>query len=108
MRVTIRERESGAKLAEADVGPSLIKYEGNWYYDVSEVQGGVLEVTARTYTCPYKGTCNWVDFIGPDGRRVSDVAWVYPKVKPGHEAIQGRYGFYAGSRGATNEESRDV
>jgi hypothetical protein len=33
------------------------------------------------------------------------VAWVYPKVKPGHELIQGRYGFYAGDRGGTKEES---
>jgi len=52
-----------------------------------------------------EGTCNWVDYVGLDGRTVRDVAWVYPKVKPGHESIQGRYGFYAGSRGATREES---
>jgi len=31
------------------------------------------------------------------------VAWVYPEVKPGHELIRGRYGFYAGSRGGTVE-----
>jgi uncharacterized protein (DUF427 family) len=105
MKVTIRERESGALLAAANVGPSLVTYEGNWYFDASAVQGDVLEVTPRTYTCPYKGTCNWVDFAAPDGRKVRDVAWVYPTVKPGHEAIQGRYGFYAGSRGATKEDS---
>ena len=28
----------------------------------------------------------------------------YPKVNAGHELIQGRYGFYAGSRGGTREE----
>ncbi len=104
MSVTIRERESGAQLAEADVGPKLVNYEGNWYFHASAVRLGVLEVTDRTYTCPYKGTCNWVDYVGPDGRRARDVAWVYPKTKPGHESIQGRYGFYAGSRGATEEE----
>ncbi|MGO9470688.1 MAG: DUF427 domain-containing protein [Isosphaeraceae bacterium] len=105
MSVIIRESDSGTELAQADVGPALLKFEGNWYFDASAVQAGVLKVTERTYTCPYKGTCNWVDYIGPDGRTVRDVAWVYPKVKPGHEAIQGRYGFYAGSRGATREES---
>jgi hypothetical protein len=36
---------------------------------------------------------------------VKDVAWVDPQVKPGHEVIQGRYGFYAGSRAATSEEN---
>jgi uncharacterized protein (DUF427 family) len=105
MSVTIRERESGTALAQSDVGPNLAKYEGNWYFDPAAVQADVLHVSERTYTCPYKGTCNWVDYIGPDGRTVRDVAWVYPKVKPGHELIEGRYGFYAGSRNATNEES---
>ena len=27
-----------------------------------------------------------------------------PEPKPGHEAIKGRYGFYAGSRGATKQD----
>ncbi len=108
MSVTIHERESGAQLAQADVGPRLVTYEGNWYFDPSAVEAGILIVSERTYTCPYKGTCNWVDYVGPDGRTVRDVAWVYPKVKPGHESIQGRYGFYAGSRGATREESGNL
>jgi uncharacterized protein (DUF427 family) len=105
MSVMIRERESGAQLAQADVGPSLVKYEGNWYFDPTAVEVDVLKVSERTYTCPHKGTCNWVDYMGPDGRTVRDVAWVYRSVKPGHEVIQGRYGFYAGSRGSTREEN---
>ena len=104
MSVTIREKESSTPLAQADPGPSLTRYEGNWYFDVAAVKSDVLRVTERTYTCPQKGTCNWVDYVGNDGRIVKDVAWVYPQVKAGHEAIQGRYGFYAGSRGATKEE----
>lgn len=105
MSITIRERESGSALAQAEVGASLAKYEGNWYFDPSAVQAELLKVTERTYTCPVKGTCNWVDYVGPDGRTVKDVAWVYPEVKPGHELIQGRFGFYAGSRGGTKEEN---
>ena len=105
MSVTISERDSGTQLAQADVGPSLVKYEGNWYFDPTALKVDVLRVTERTYTCPYKGTCNWVDYVGPDGRTVRDVAWVYPKVKPGHEVIEGRYGFYAGTRNTTREES---
>jgi uncharacterized protein (DUF427 family) len=105
MSITIRERESGALLAQSDVGPSLAKYEGNWYFDPAAVHADLLKVTERTYTCPYKGTCNWVDYAGPDGRIVRDVAWIYPQVKPGHELIQGRYGFYAGTRNATKEDT---
>jgi uncharacterized protein (DUF427 family) len=104
MTITIRETTSGTTLAEAEVGPSLAKYEGNWYFDRAAVQAGVLKITERTYTCPMKGTCNWVDYVGEDGRIVKDVAWVYPDVKPGHELIRGRYGFYSGSRGATRAE----
>jgi uncharacterized protein (DUF427 family) len=104
MSVTIRERESGDALAQAEVGASLAKYEGNWYFDPTAVHADVLRISDRTYTCPIKGTCNWVDYVGPEGRIVKDVAWIYPKVKPGHELIAGRYGFYAGSRGGTKEE----
>lgn len=104
MGITIRETENGAALAEAEIGPKLAKYEGNWYFDPAAVNADVLRVSDRTYTCPIKGTCNWVDYIGPDGLTVKDVAWVYPAVKPGHELIKGRYGFYAGNRGGTREE----
>ena len=87
------------------MGPSLAKYEGNWYFDPAAVRSDVLRITERSSTCPHKGTCNWVDYVGPDGRTVKDVAWVYPEVKAGHELIRGRYGFYAGSRGGTVEAS---
>src|SRR5262245_22694014 len=105
MSITIREKDSGMILAEAEVGPSLAKYEGSWYFDPAAVTADVLRVTERTYTCPYKGTCNWVDYVGSDGRTIKDVAWVYPEVNSGHELIRGRYGFYAGGRGATREEA---
>ncbi len=105
MAVVIREKGTGTTLAQAEAGPDLIEYEGNWYFAPGVVEQDSLRVTERTYTCPYKGTCNWVDFVGPEGRVVKDVGWVYPKVKPGHEAIEGRYAFYAHSRGPTKAES---
>jgi uncharacterized protein (DUF427 family) len=104
MGITIRETHSGTALAAAEEGRKLAKYEGNWYFDPAAVNAEVLSVSNRTYTCPIKGTCNWVDYVGSDGHTVKDVAWVYPAVKPGHELIKGRYGFYAGTRGGTREE----
>ena len=103
MSTIIRENGSGTVLAEAASRDQVLTYEGNLYFDPAAVRKDVLQVTERTYTCPYKGTCNWVDYVGPDGVTVKDVAWVYPQVKAGHELIQGRYGFYAGRRGATRE-----
>jgi uncharacterized protein (DUF427 family) len=104
MSIAILEKESGHALARGEAGTQALKYEGNWYFDPAVVDQSRLVVTDRTYTCPVKGTCNWVDFIDPDGRKVKDVAWVYPKTKAGHEAIAGRFGFYAGSRNGTRQE----
>jgi uncharacterized protein (DUF427 family) len=102
--VMIKERESGSVLAQGEPDSDVIEYEGNLYFNPSAVDKNALRVTSRTYTCPVKGTCNWVDFVAADGRTVPDVAWVYPQTKPGHEAIQGRYGFYAGRRKSTVQE----
>jgi uncharacterized protein (DUF427 family) len=106
MNITIREKQSGTLLASAPEGSELIvHYEGNLYFDTSAVEEGSVRVTDRTYTCPHKGTCNWIDFVDPmEGRTVKGVGWVYNKPKPGHEAIQGKYGFYAGTRGETRQD----
>lgn len=104
MPIIIREKSTGTPLAQAEIGPRLLKYEGNWYFDAALVNNGVLTVTERTYTCPYKGTCNWVNFVNPSGKRVEDIAWVYPSPKPGHESIARRFGFYAGAKGGTLQE----
>jgi uncharacterized protein (DUF427 family) len=104
MSTIIRENGSRTVLAEAASRDQVLTYEGNLYFDPAAVRKDVLQVTERTYTCPYKGTCHWVDFNGPDGRTVKDVAWVYASPKPGHEAIKDRYGFYAGRRGSTSQE----
>ena len=104
MSIAIKEKESDLVLAQGEAGDKAVQYEGSWYFDPSVVDRSVLVVTDRTYTCPIKGTCNWVDFVDPSGRKVKDVAWVYPKTKAGHEVIAGKYGFYAGSRGGTKQE----
>ena len=106
MSLLIREKTSGAVLATADEpSPGVVRYEGNLYFAPEAVSADALRLTERTYTCPSKGTCHWVDYVSPDGQTVPDVAWVYDRPKPGHEAIQGRYGFYAGTRGATRQEA---
>ena len=49
------------------MGAEVIGYEGNLYFQPEAVNQAALRVTDRTYTCPYKGTCNWVDYQGADG-----------------------------------------
>jgi uncharacterized protein (DUF427 family) len=103
MTIAILEKESDHVLAKGEAGENAIKYQGNWYFDASVVDQSLLVVTTRTYTCPVKGTCNWVDFVDSSGRTVKDVAWVYPKTLTGHEVIIGKFGFYAGSRNGTKQ-----
>ncbi len=98
-KVTITSR-SGETLAEGAEPDDVLQLEGNWYFAPAQVNGGALEVTARTYSCPYKGICFWVDYVGFEGR-IHDVAWVYREPKPGYEKIAGRYGFYANDRAGT-------
>lgn len=105
MPITIRENQSSTMLAQAEPGPDLIQYEGYWYFAPTTVNQAVLKVTDRTYTCPYKGTCNWVDYVDPQsGREARNVAWTYPNTKPGHESIVGRFGFYPGQAGGTRQD----
>jgi uncharacterized protein (DUF427 family) len=102
--IIIRESKSGTILAQGEQGTDVITYEGNLYFVPGAVNQAALQVTDRTYTCPYKGNCNWVDYEPPEGIAVRGVAWIYPTVKPGHEVIQNRFGFYSGGRGATQQE----
>jgi uncharacterized protein (DUF427 family) len=105
MSISIVEKQSDHVLARGEEGEQVIKYEGNWYFDPARVDQSTLHVTERTYTCPVKGVCHWVDYKGNDGRVVKDVAWVYADPKKGHEAIKGRFAFYAGAKGGTKQVS---
>ncbi len=103
MKITIRERATGVILAAATDASQVFSFEGNWYFAPEAVNQAALKVTDDTYTCGYKGTCNWVSF--DDGsRRAPQVAWIYQSPKAGYERIAGRYGFYAGDRSTTIEE----
>lgn len=104
MSVVIRERATSTVLARGEIGSEAVKYEGNLYFAPDAVEQGVLQVTERTYSCPVKGVAKWVDFVSPDGGTTRNVSWVYPTPSAGHELIQGRYGFYAGNRGATVQD----
>ncbi|HQR37971.1 MAG TPA: DUF427 domain-containing protein [Blastocatellia bacterium] len=98
MRRAIRDKATGVELAAAEE-PQVFEFEGNLYFDPDTVNSEALVVTTETYTCPYKGTCFWVDV--KDGAR--GVAWVYDNPKSGYENIKGRYGFYKGNRPKTEE-----
>lgn len=98
MKRSIRDRATGTVLASG-AEPDVFDFEGNVYFAETATNAEALVVTDETYTCPYKGTCNWIDIKGGAAK----VAWVYPDPKPGSEQIKGAYGFYRGQRPATEE-----
>jgi uncharacterized protein (DUF427 family) len=86
-------RPDGLVLARAQQAEHVIELEDNWYFHPQAINHAVLSVSKRTYICPYKGTCFWVDFRH-GSQFTPDTAWVYPAPKPGYRKIAGWYGFY--------------
>ena len=89
MSITIREKTSGATLASGDSPAEVVTYEGNWYFAPRPWRKTRSPSPPKTYTCPYKGTCHYVDYTGPDGSTARDVAWVYAEPKAGPRGHQG-------------------
>jgi uncharacterized protein (DUF427 family) len=95
MALTIKERTTGNVIASGAENETVRVFEGNWYFKPEAVNMENLRVTERTYTCPYKGICYWIDIETPDGQRAQNVGWVYRHPKPGYEFIKDEIGFYA-------------
>ncbi|MCB9452797.1 MAG: DUF427 domain-containing protein [Anaerolineaceae bacterium] len=94
MVLVIKKRANGEEIARAEENGGAQVFEGNWYFAPDRVQMGSLQVTERTYTCPYKGVCFWIDLETPDGHVARNIAWVYRDPKPGYEFIKDQIGFY--------------
>ncbi len=100
--ISIKAKHDQATLAKGVETQSVFRLEGNWYFDQSVVDMHNLQVTDRTYVCPHKGTCFWIDLVTDKGV-VADVAWVYTIVKANYEHIKDKIAFYGGNRHATAE-----
>lgn len=103
MKLIVNEKAAGTRIAEGVDGQTAEVFEGNWYFDPDTVDMQHLVVTERTYTCPYKGTCFWIDLDSPEGK-AQNIAWVYNQPKPGYEHIKDRIAFYARDTAGTTVE----
>ncbi len=102
--ITIKTKESGDVLASGTEANDVFLLEGTWYFDIHAVDMTHLIVTERTYICPYKGTCYWIDLAAPD-QQAQNVAFIYFQVNSGYTFIKDRIGFFAGRREATLQET---
>jgi uncharacterized protein (DUF427 family) len=94
MSLMIKVKPSGEVIAQGEENQTVRPFEGNWYFAPETVDMQYLKVTERTYTCPYKGTCFWVDLDSPTVK-AQNVAWIYREPKTGYEFIKDQVGFYA-------------
>jgi uncharacterized protein (DUF427 family) len=108
MELVIKERTNGTVVASGIEERTVQVFEGNWYYPPEAINMEHLKITNRTYTCPYKGICYWIDLETSEGQIARNVAWVYRQPKPGYEFIQDQIGFYARTTSGTTAEKVDT
>jgi uncharacterized protein (DUF427 family) len=108
MSLIVRERSTGQIIAQGDENKNVREFEGNWYFAPDVVDMTHLKVTERTYTCPYKGVCYWIDVETADGHVARNVGWVYQQPKPGYEFIKDQIGFYARNTAGTTVERTET
>lgn len=88
-------RAAGAILAETT--RALALREGGMapviYFPREDVAMALMERSATTSTCPWKGTASYYTVTDPAGD-IRDAAWSYESPKAGCEAIAGYLAFY--------------
>jgi uncharacterized protein (DUF427 family) len=92
--LVIKLKTTGEIIAKGAEDKNVRQFEGHWYFVPEVVNTTYLKVTDRTYTCPYKGVCYWIDLEAP-GVYAKNIAWVYRQPQPGYEFIKDQLGFYA-------------
>lgn len=98
--LTVRDRHNGAVLASGIEGESVIELEGNWYFHPDNVNSDIIDISERTYNCPYKGVCHWIDLNAPESR-VQNIGWVYQDTLPDYKHIDGWIAFYSRNTAGT-------
>ena len=83
---------NGSTIAESD---DVVVVEGNAYFPSDAVAPDVLQASAHTSVCPWKGTAHYYS-IKVDGAVNENAAWYYPEPKDAAVAIKQRVAFWKG------------
>lgn len=79
-------------IAESD---DTVVVEGNQYFPPDSVKMQYLTKNGDTYTCPWKGHCDYYD-VTVDGKTSKNGAFMYPEPKPEAANIKGHFAFWQG------------
>ncbi len=83
---------NGEVLAESE---DTVVVDGNHYFPADSVRQELLQPTATTTVCGWKGTASYYDVV-VGGSVNSDAAWYYPAPKDAARQIAGRIAFWKG------------
>ncbi len=95
--ITVTDITRQRTLAQGELGQDVFELEGSFYFPLDQVDRTHLVITARTYTCPYKGVSQWIDLLSESGT-IRDVAWVYTRPSERFAYLQDQVGFAFGMR----------
>lgn len=96
-RTSVETRKAtwdNAVLAESDGTQRVDGYE---YFPPESVRWDLLEKTAETSVCHWKGVAHYYDAVVGSGR-LSQAAWTYPDPSPAADHIRGHVAFWGGVR----------
>ena len=83
---------NGEVLAESE---DTVVVDGNHYFPADSVRQELLQPSATTTVCGWKGTASYYDVV-VGGSVNSDAAWYYPAPKDAARQIAGRIAFWRG------------
>ena len=69
--------------------------ENNQYFPADSIDPALIEDSATTSVCPWKGTAQYKTIV-VDGKRNVDAVWYYADPKPAAKEIKGRFAFWKG------------
>ncbi len=82
----------GTVIAESS---DVLAFDNNQYFPRASVNAAVLEPSAHTSVCPWKGTANYYTLkVGEE--RNPNAVWYYAEPKEAAKAIKGRVAFWKG------------
>ena len=90
--MTVTAHWNGAEIARSD---DTVVVEGNHYFPREAVNAAVLEPSATTTHCPWKGDASYHTLV-VDGARNPDAAWYYADPKDAAAEIRDRIAFWKG------------
>jgi uncharacterized protein (DUF427 family) len=93
--ITVRFR--GATICDTTHAIRVLEtsHPPSYYLPMSDFLPGVLQPSAGSSVCEFKGQAEYFDIVGADGKVASHAAWGYPDPWPPFEELRGHVALYA-------------